>query len=185
MNPQINHKQDKMSTPATPKVREKLLTAEEVRRLLKYEPDTGTFFWRVDTRNTSAGDKAGSQQSRGYWHIKINRRLYMAHRLAWVHVTGEWPDGHVDHINGRRSDNRFANLRIATNNENAWNSRIRSNNACGYKGVHFKKGIKKFVAQIHAGGRVRHLGVFMTAVEAHAAYVRAAREHFGEFARPA
>jgi len=166
-----------------PKDREVLLTVGEDRRLLRYEPDTGTFFWRTATRNTAAGDIAGSQQSRGYWHIKISRRLYMAHRLAWLYVRGEWPAGHVDHINGKRSDNRFANLRIATSSENAWNSRIRSNNACGYKGVHFKKGINKFVAQIHAGGRVRHLGVFMTAAEAHAAYVKAAREHFGEFAR--
>jgi hypothetical protein len=174
-----------MTASILPKVRETLLTADEVRRLLKYEPDTGTFYWGVDTWNTSVGDIAGSRQSRGYWHIKINRRLYMAHRLAWLFVTGEWPIGHVDHINGNRSDNRFANLRIATGSENAWNSSIRSNNACGYKGVHYKKAIKKFVAQIHVGWRVRHLGVFHTAVEAHSAYWKAAQEHFGEFARAA
>jgi hypothetical protein len=166
-----------------PKDREACLTAAEVRRLLRYEPDTGTFFWRVDTRNTAAGDIAGSRQSRGYWHIKINRHLYMAHRLAWLYVTGEWPVGHIDHINGNRSDNRFANLRIATNSENAWNSRIRVNNACGYKGVHYKRRLNKFVAQNNVSGRVHHLGVFKTAAEAHAAYRKAAEEHFGEFAR--
>jgi len=172
-----------MSAPKPPKDREACLTAAEVRHLLRYDPDTGTFFWRVDTKNTAAGDVAGSRQSRGYWHIKINRRLYMAHRLAWLYVTGEWPIGHIDHISGARSDNRFSNLRIATNSENAWNSRVRSNNASGYKGVHYKKRLNKFVAQINVGGRVRHLGVFKTAAEAHAAYWNAAKEHFGAFAR--
>jgi len=168
---------------ATPKAREACLTAAEVRRLLRYEPDTGIFFWKIDTKNTAAGDLAGCRQSRGYWHIKINRRLYMAHRLAWLYVTGEWPLGHVDHINGNRSDNCFANLRIATNSENVRNSKLRKNNACGYKGVHYKKHINKFVAQINVGGRVCHLGVFKTAPEAHAAYWEAAKQHFGEFAR--
>lgn len=166
-----------------PKNREACLAAAEARRLLRYEPDTGIFRWRVDTKNTAAGDIAGSRHSRGYWHIKINRRLYMAHRLAWLWVTGEWPVAHVDHINGKRSDNRFANLRVATNSENARNSRIRTNNACGYKGVHFKKRLNKFVAQINVDGRVQHLGVFGTAADAHAAYWNAAKEHFGEFAR--
>jgi hypothetical protein len=168
-----------------PKAREAHLTGEEVRRSLRYEADTGTFFWRIDTRNTAAGDIAGSRQSRGYWHIKINRRLYMAHRLAWLYVTGEWPIGHIDHINGNRSDNRFVNLRVATNSENARNARMHINNACGYKGVHYKKRLNKFVAQINVGGRVYHLGVFQTAAEAHAAYWKAAKELFGEFARAA
>jgi hypothetical protein len=174
-----------MVVRATPRDREARLTAAEVRRLLHYESDSGTFFWRVDTRNTATGDMAGSRQSRGYWHIKINRRLYMAHRLAWLYVTGEWPIGHIEHVNGNRSDNRFANLRVATNSENAWNSRICVNNACGYKGVHYKKRLKKFVAQINVDGRVYHLGVFKTATEAHAAYCKAAKEYFGEFARVA
>lgn len=143
------------------------------------------FFWRVPTKNTAAGDIAGSRQSRSYWHIGINNRLYMAHRLAWLYVTGAWPAANIDHINGNRSDNRFVNLRIATNIENARNSRMRVNNACGYKGVHYKKQLNKFVAQIRVGGRVLHLGVFKTAAEAHDAYCRAAKEHFGEFARAA
>lgn len=167
------------------KPREAILPVSEVRRLLRYEPETGTFFWRVDTKNTATGDVAGCRQSRGYWHIKINRRLYMAHRLAWLYVTGDWPVGHVDHINGDRGDNRFANLRIATNSENARNSKMRINNACGYKGVHYKKRLNKFVAQIRVNGRVYHLGVFKTAAEAHAAYCKAATESFGQFARAA
>ncbi|MGE0038076.1 MAG: HNH endonuclease [Xanthobacteraceae bacterium] len=105
--------------------------------------------------------------------------------MAWLYVTGTWPIEHVDHINGIRSDNRFVNLRLATNSENARNSRRRINNACGYKGVHYKKRLKKFVAQIRVAGRVFHLGVFRTADEAHAAYCKAAKEHFGEFARAA
>jgi hypothetical protein len=174
-----------MLAPMTPRAREACLTAAEVRCLLRYEPDSGMFFWRVDTNKISAGDMAGCRQSRGYWHIRINRRLYMAHRLAWLYVTGEWPIGHIDHVNGHRSDNRFVNLRVATNSENARNSRRRINNACGYKGVHYKKRLNKFVAQIHVDGRVHHLGVFKTAADAHAAYCKAAKEHFGEFARAA
>lgn len=172
-----------MLAPMTPKDREARLTVAEVRRLLRYEPDTGTFFWRIDTNKISAGNIAGCRQSRGYWQIRINRRLYMAHRLAWLYVTGEWPKANIDHINGDRSDNRFVNLRIATNSQNAWNSRRRINNACGYKGVHYKKRLNKFVAQINVHGRVYHLGVFETPEGAHAAYCKAAKEHFGEFAR--
>jgi hypothetical protein len=141
------------------------------------------FFWRNDVNKISAGAIAGCRQSRGYWHIRISRRLYMVHRLAWLYVTGEWPMGHIDHINGDRSDNRFVNLRVATNSENARNSRRRINNACGYKGVHYKKRLNKFVAQIHVDGGVYHLGVFKTAFEAHPAYYRAAKERFGAFAR--
>jgi hypothetical protein len=167
----------------TTKAREACLTCTEVRRIFRYEAETGIFFWLIDTKNTAAGDVAGSQQSRGYWHIGINGRLFVAHRLAWLYVTGEWPLGHVDHINGVRSDNRFANLRIATASQNARNSRMRSDNACGYKGVHYKKRLNKFVAQIRVDGRVHHLGVFKTADEAPAAYWKAAKERFGEFAR--
>ncbi len=105
--------------------------------------------------------------------------------MAWLYVTSEWPVGHIDHINGKRSDNRFVNLRVATNSESAQNSRRRINNVCGYKGVHYKKQLKKFVAQIHADGRVHHLGVFQTAVEVHAAYCKAAEKHFGKFVRAA
>ncbi len=170
---------------STAKDREGGLTGTELDRLLRYDPDTGMFFWRVDTKNTLAGDIAGSRQSRGYWYIGINRRHYMAHRLAWLYVMGEWPAGYIDRINGNRSDNRFANLRVATNSENARNSRRRINNACGYKGVHYKKPLKKFVAQISVDGRVYHLGVYDTAAQAHAAYCKAAKEHFGEFARAA
>jgi hypothetical protein len=137
---------------AMPKAREACLTAAEVRRLLRYDADTGLFYWQVDTKNTSAGEVAGSQQSRGYWHIKINRRLYMAYRLAWLYVTGEWPIGHIDHISGNRSDNRFGNLRVATNSENARNSRRRIDNACGYKGVHYKTRLNKFLRSTSTDG---------------------------------
>lgn len=162
-------------------------TADQARERIQRTPGavaaTTTLSLRAVALTMVAAPACGQALSKEL--IRINRRLYMAHRLAWLYVTGTWPINHVDHINGNRSDNRFANLRAATSRENARNSRMRANNACGYKGVHYKKQLNKFVAQIHVDGRVYHLGVFGTAEEAHAAYCKAAREHFGEFARAA
>lgn len=173
------------------------LTAEYVRQRLDYDPATGSFRWksyagsaprenkRWNTRY--AGKQAGTVRSFSassplqYVQIKLRNFNYLAHRLAWLYVYGEWPEGELDHINGDSLDNRIANLRLATTSQNQANRRINQNNASGFKGV--CKLRARFRAKITREGQARHLGTFDTPEEAHAAYAAAAREHFGEFAR--
>jgi hypothetical protein len=172
------------------------LTAAYVRSLLHYDPYTGVIIWRERPRecfhderiwkawNTRyAGTSERSPNRDGYIDIVINRRLFKAHRLAWLWMTGEWPKYLIDHINGDRSDNRFHNLREATHAENMWNLRKPSTNTSGIKGVSKFKRNGKWRARISANGTSRFLGYFDKRDDAIAAHAKAANELHGEFAR--
>lgn len=160
-----------------------MITADELRALLDYDPETGVFKWRVNTsRKIRSGDTAGTTNERGYVRVGINKRMYAAHRLAWLHVHGLWPHDQIDHINGDRGDNRIANLRIATGSQNCRNTTCHRDNRSGVKGVTFEKRRRKWKAQILVSGRHRNLGCFDRIEDAASAYRAAAREHFGEFA---
>jgi hypothetical protein len=74
--------------------------------------------------NARAGDVAGGANNGDrYRRIRVDNQLYQAHRLAWLYMTGEWPSNGIDHINGHRADNRWANLREATQSQNMANGR--------------------------------------------------------------
>lgn len=155
------------------------VTRERLLELLHYEPQTGVFTWRVDrTPTVKAGDVAGtSKNSSGHHVILIDWRPYRAHRLVWLYVHGRWPNGPIDHINGVRNDNRLVNLRDVTAKINTENQRrARSDNQCGYMGVRWHRN-GAWQARIGlGGGRQKHLGLFDTPEEAHAAYVAAKRQ---------
>ena len=85
----------------------KNLTAEELQKVLNYDPLTGIFVWQVGPRK---GAKAGTKGVKGYVQIVFQRERYYAHRLAWLYMTGEWPKQHIDHLDGDPSNNRFQNL---------------------------------------------------------------------------
>ncbi len=159
------------------------LTHTRLLECLVYSPDTGEFCWRISLSSKApAGSIAGGIES-GYRRLSIDGRAYMAHRLAWLYMTGEWPERDVDHKNRNRSDNRWENLRAATRTQNNANSKTPRTNKSGLKGAaHYPGG---FTSQIVVGGKKFHLGCFKTAEEAHAAYCAAAQEHHGEFARVA
>ncbi len=159
------------------------LSIEILREMLSYDAATGDFTGRIVTRNGKGGPgcRAGGPNNQGYWHISIDGRRYKCHRLAWLHVFGQWPKGSLDHINNNPADNRIANLRIATRGQNAANSRLRWTNSSGFKGITRQKGLWR--AQIRSGGRAYRLGLFRSPEEAHAAYCSAAQELFGEFWR--
>ncbi|MBX3579886.1 MAG: HNH endonuclease [Rhizobiaceae bacterium] len=159
------------------------LTAERLRELLSYDPTTGVFVWRVRRGPIAAGSVAGTPDGIGYIQIRIDRKHYRAQRLAWLYVTGEMPPHQVDHVNGERSDNRWANLRKATNAQNSANQRLKRCNTSGFKGVCWHAGGRAWMARIRANGKSHYLGLFGSREAAHAAYVAAADKLHGEFAR--
>jgi hypothetical protein len=157
------------------------ITAEQVRELLHYDPETGVFTWLVPHRGHVG--TAGHVKPDGYLQIGIGGHKFYAHRLAWLWVNGQWPDGDLDHRDTNRANNAIGNLRPATQTENNRNTRA-SRSASGLKGVsrHPRSGWR---AKITVEGRSVFLGRFATPQEAHAAYCEAARKAFGEFWRPA
>lgn len=159
-----------------------LITVQRLRELLTYDPETGVFTWRVQRSQCRAGQPAGTL-TYGYLHIRVEGRIYSAHRLAWLYVTGDWPRAFVDHINRDRSDNRWTNLREANKSQNNANSDVRESSRTRIKGVQTtKRG--RYRSKIKVNGRQHYLGTFDSEHEASQAYAEAARAAFGQFARP-
>lgn len=163
-----------------------VLPAERLRQALSYDAGTGQLMWRIDLgRKIRAGRPAGHLNRKGYLEVRIDGTTYQGHRVAWLLGTGTDPGSmYLDHINGNRSDNRLLNLRLASAAQNAQNSR-RSNTpkASQYKGVTWYTRKAKWAAQIRCGGKSTWLGYYDSELEAHHAYVRAAIQLHGEFAR--
>lgn len=158
-------------------------SAAQLRYWLYYNPFTGDWVWKNPmARRLKSGAKAGGI-SHGYRRIKIYSSQYAAHRLAWYYVTGKWPSEQIDHKNRNKADNRWTNLRLATCSHNNANSKLRSDNTLGLKGV-CRSG-NKFRACIYFDKRRYPLGTFDTAEQAHVAYMKKAKELFGKFARSA
>jgi hypothetical protein len=111
------------------------ITAERLRELFNYDPGTGVFTRRVRTANcVKVGDVTGHRQTAGYIQISVDRRPRLAHRIAWCMMTGESPKTQIDHINLDKADNRWCNLREATQSQNFANTRILASNGSGFKG---------------------------------------------------
>lgn len=156
-----------------------MLTHEYVREHLDYDPISGVFTWKSVRPGRRQGAVAGCVQFGGYWSIKLDDRLYKAHRLAWFYVHGEWPDGHIDHIDSNRLNNAISNLRVATAAQNAAR-RPTTRSIAPSRGV-FPHG-PGFVARIHHAGKRHYLGYFPTELAARTAYEAKAKEIHGEFA---
>jgi len=157
-----------------------MISQSELKSRLSYSHESGQFTWIVAPSNfMRPGDKAGFENPQNHYvSIKIGKKMARAHKLAWLYHYGEMPDRQIDHINGIRSDNRIANLRLATPSENAQNKRkCGTRNSTGYLGATFHKQSGKFQAQIKYDGKARHLGLYKTAEEASAVYLKTKREH--------
>ncbi len=154
--------------------RRSAISAARLREVLSYDPETGRFTRKIDSRRgrAKAGDIAGSIECTGYAAIWVDGVKYLAHRLAWLYVTGEWPADLIDHINGFRADNRIGNLRQADNWTNQQNlGGPKGNNTSGFLGVSRSKA--RWKAEIRAFGVRKHIGTFDTPQEAHSAYLLA------------
>lgn len=158
------------------------LTAARVRSVLDYDQETGLFTWKYPINNRiKVGDIAG-YIAQGYWRISVDGCTYLGHRLAWLYMTGEWPQHQIDHIDMKRSNNAWLNLREATHAQNHFNIGITASNRTGFKGVSWFKKTRKWRARITIGGKNKTIGYFETKEQAHDAYCNAASEHHGEFA---
>ncbi|TIM06369.1 HNH endonuclease signature motif containing protein [Mesorhizobium sp.] len=157
------------------------LTADRARALLIYNPETGALNWRVARPGTFSGALAGTRTSEGYTQVELDYRLYKAHRVIWLIMTGKWPTHQVDHKNGMRADNRWKNLRAATPLQNARNRRPGKRNRSGRIGV-TQTATGRWQAFIGVDLQNRVLGTFPTFEEAAAARNAAEVEHYGEFA---
>lgn len=113
-----------------------------------------------------------------YVVASLKGRAFYLHRF----LMEAGPGMIVDHINGDTFDNRRANLRFVTHQQNMANSKRRRHNTM-YKGVQIRCDGKKWVARIQVDRKMIHLGSFLTPEDAARAYDKAAILHFGEYAR--
>ena len=161
-----------------------MLTQEELKRVLRYDIDTGLFTRTVSTNGKiKVGETAGYLHPHGYIYIRVKNKRYYTHRLAWLYTYGEFPDKCVDHINGNRSDNRFTNLRLASKSENQFNRKKDKRCTSGFKGVSYVEKCDKWKAQAYAFGKHHYLGLFLTPEEAAHIYNEFTKILHGEFYR--
>lgn len=154
-----------------------ILEAARLRECIHYDPETGAFTRKVRLAHRhQVGDDATHPMSNGYMRVAIDSQRYLAHRIAWLYVHGEWPKNHIDHINGNRADNRLANLRDVSRSINQQNRRKPdSDNQSGLLGAHYHGQNRNWVARVRVNGRAKHIGSFPTPELAHEAYVEAKR----------
>lgn len=132
---------------------------------LNYDPLSGVFTWRTDRPQSHfktynafrvyqgkySGKVAGCVQSNGsvdYVTIRIQGKLHLAHRLAWLFVHGTVPPL-LDHEDGDGTNNKLANLRVSDKVNNGKNSKMKSNNTSGVTGVYWNKANSNWVAEGH------------------------------------
>ena len=158
------------------KKKEGLITKDYLKSILEYNQETGKFTWLVIRANgrIHIGDIAGCLTN-GYIRIRINNKNYQAHRLAWLYMTGSWPEFEIDHINQIRNDNRFENLRDTDKND--FNKTKYNNNNSGYTGVAKYKLTNKWMSRITIKNKIIYLGCFNTPEEASKAYEEAKKKY--------
>lgn len=158
-------------------------TISQVNERFAYDPETGVLRWRSRGPKRRPGCAAGSIDKDGYVIVGVEYQRYRAHKVIWLMMTGEWPAEEIDHRNRSPGDNRWSNLRAASSQQNKINRVVAKNLSTGILGVHRHPNLKNkpYSSQVKRDGRLKRLGYFATADEAHEAYCIAQREAYGEF----
>lgn len=134
---------------------------EQLKSLFLYGTATGNFYRKVAPCNSvKVGDRAGTVRYDGYTYIRFQGKPQAAHRLAWLFMYGSWPKSRLDHINGDKSDNRIANLRLVTQSQNQLNRKRCSRNSTGIKGVAVHSASGKYQVTLTVDGKKKHFGLF-------------------------
>lgn len=150
----------------------KELSAEVLRMQFSYDPSTGHFIRRGQAK------QSGRIATKGYRQIALQGTRYMAHRLAWLYVYGEFPKQQIDHINQNKDDNRIANLREVTVKQNAENVTVWGQSSSGRRGVYWIERLGKWQADIKHNGKTIHLGTYESLIEAVSARIRGEQKYF-------
>jgi hypothetical protein len=173
-----------------PKKIKEEISVKHLYERLDYDPNTGLFKWLPNPTygknwNTRrAGKAAGNiDKKHGAVTIRLEGKLYLAHRMAVAYMNGSWPKLVIDHINGNPVDNRIINLRECTQSENMRNRSVQKNNKGGLLGVRFRPHHGKWEARINAGGKTVWRQYFMSAQEAVEARRAILPQFHGEFIR--
>lgn len=142
------------------------LQFSDLRELFSYDPETGQIVYLRAWGKRKIGDAATFLTSHGYLRLSAGKQEIYAHRFAWLFMTGSEPEAQIDHINGRKTDNRWCNLRLATNGQNAMNRPKLKNNTSGFKNVHFHKASGLWRVRVRVDNREIVGGYFSTPEEA-------------------
>lgn len=147
-----------------------MITQKELKECLDYNEISGIFTWKKRLSDkTMVGGVAGTVTKSGYIQIKINGKLYLGHRLAWLYCNGYFPNKNIDHINGIKSDNRIFNLRQCNQSENNQNQKLKA----GTMGTSWNAKLNKWMAKIGINKQTIYLGYYLTREQAHEAYLEA------------
>lgn len=146
-----------------------MITKKEVMKLLDYDESTGVFTWKVSNRKrvkvgTEAGTVMVTNAGKSYRRIKINGKIYYAHRLSWLILYGEFPEDQIDHIDGNGLNNRADNLRSVSHADNGKNQRKCRTNTSGVMGVTWHRA--KWMVRMVINGRRTFIGYFKSFDEA-------------------
>lgn len=156
-----------------------MITQDLVQELFDYRE--GNLYWRKRSNaKVAQGAQAGTVNQSGYCVVTVNNKKIHAHRLIWLWHGKELPE-QIDHINGNKLDNRIENLRASDYITNAFNSKLKSDNTSGVKGVSWCNTYQKWVVQIHAFKK-KVTGRFKTFDEAKTFAQQKRKELHGNFA---
>jgi len=153
-------------------------TKEIFEEYLSYNKNDGKFTWIKSKQGTPKSSKAGCVHNSGYVLIRFNGKYYRAHMIAWLLMTGVWPNMDIDHINENKSDNRWKNLRLLTRSNNMKNIFKRKNNKSGITGVCWDKSNKRYEVRItNKDKKSIRIGRFVDLIDATIARFNAEIEH--------
>lgn len=146
-----------------------MITQETLKQLLHYDPETGVFTWLKKRGKSAVNKEAGHncfKNTKQYRLIGVETKLYRAHRLAWLYMTGSMPALEIDHIDGNGLNNAWLNLREVDRRENCRNMRLHNHNTSGISGVSWRKQRNKWRAYVMVDNHQINLGHYDDLFEA-------------------
>lgn len=141
-----------------------MITQNELLKNVRYCPESGKFYKRIGQGGVASGSETGTFNGR-YMTISVNGSRMLAHRAAFLYMTGEVP-AIVDHIDGNKTNNAWGNLREASRSQNCQNAKQFRTNSSGEKGVYWSKRDNKWKVTLDCCGKRFWFGQYKNKDEA-------------------